>query len=86
MVELSLWTCFLEVSVEDMLPMAYEDAHTTKFCFCELFLAVPFFACREFSEKIPTERLFLCKTAVLQETYLALGRWLTCCIWFVSVS
>jgi hypothetical protein len=42
--EQSLSTCFLESSVEDMLPMAYVDAHTTKFYFCEFFLAAPIFA------------------------------------------
>ncbi len=74
--ELSLWTRFLEASVEDMLPMEYIDARTTKFYFCELFFVVPIFASRETSEKIPTEWLFLRKMVVLQETYLALGRWL----------
>jgi hypothetical protein len=41
--ELSLWTLFLEVSIEDMLLMAYVDARTTKKMFYKLFLAVPFF-------------------------------------------
>jgi hypothetical protein len=36
--ELSLWTCFLEVSIEDMLLMGYVDASTTKFYFCKFFL------------------------------------------------
>jgi hypothetical protein len=34
------------------------------------------FASQETSEEIPTERLFLCKMVVLQETYLVLGHWL----------
>jgi hypothetical protein len=84
--ESSLWACFLEASVEDMLPMAYADAHTTKLYFREFFLAVPIFASRETSEKIPMERLFLHKMVVLQETYLALGRWLACCFCFVCAS
>jgi hypothetical protein len=29
--ESSLWTCFLEASIEDMLPTAYVDACTIKF-------------------------------------------------------
>jgi hypothetical protein len=66
--ESSLWTRFIEVSMEDMLLMAYIDAHTKKFHFREFFLAVPIFASRETSEKIPTERLFLCKMVFLQET------------------
>ncbi len=84
--ESSLWTRFLEVSVKDMLLTAYVDARTTNFFFCELFLAVPIFASRETSAKIPTEWLFLRKMVVLQETYLALGRWLACCFCFVSAS
>jgi hypothetical protein len=86
MAELSLWTRFLEASVEDMLPMAYVDACTTKFYFCEFFLPVPIFVSQETSEKIPTERLFLRKVVVLRETYLALGCWLACCFCFVSAS
>ncbi len=39
--ESSLWTLFLEASVEDMLPTAYVDAHTTTFYFFKLFLVVP---------------------------------------------
>jgi hypothetical protein len=50
--------------------------------FLKLFPAVPFFANQEISEKIPMEWLF----HVLQETYLALGRWLACCFCFVSAS
>ncbi len=72
-VELSLWTRFLEASSEDMLPTAFIDACTMKFYFCELFLMVPIFASQETSEKIPTEWLFLRKMVVLQETYLAFG-------------
>ncbi len=53
--ESSLWTHFLEAFVEDMLTTAYVDAY-------KLFLAVPFFACQETSEKDPTEWLFLCNT------------------------
>jgi hypothetical protein len=86
MTELSLWTCFLEASIEDMLPTVYVDACTMKFYFCELFLAVPICASRETSEKILTEWLFLREMVVLQETYLALGRWLACCFCFVSAS
>jgi hypothetical protein len=86
MAELSLWTHFLEASVEDMLLMAYVDAHTRKFYFHEFFLAVPIFASQEASEKIPTERLFLRKMVVLQEKHLALGCWLACCFCFVSTS
>ncbi len=86
MVESSLWTHFSEAPVEDKLPTAYVDAPTTKFYFRELFLAVPIFAGRENSEKIPTKGLFLCKMEVLQETYLALGCWLACCFCFVSAS
>jgi hypothetical protein len=84
--ELSLWTRFLEVSIEDIHLMVYVDALTTKFYFCELFLMVPIFASRETSEKILTEWLFLHKTVVLQETYLASGHWLACCFCFVSAS
>ncbi len=51
MAESSLWTCFLEASVEDMLPTAYVDAHTTKFYFREFFLVAPIFASRETFEK-----------------------------------
>jgi hypothetical protein len=69
--ELSLWTRSLEASVEDMLPMAYVDARTTKFYFCKFFLAAPIFTSRETLEKLPTERMFLRKMVVLQETYLA---------------
>jgi hypothetical protein len=54
--ESSLWTHCLEASVEDMLLTAYIEARTTKFYFCKLFLVVPFFANRETSKKIPTER------------------------------
>jgi hypothetical protein len=61
MAESSIWTCFLEVSIEDMLPTPYIDACTTTFSFCKMFLVVPFFACRETSEKTSMERLFLCK-------------------------
>ncbi len=64
MAELSLWTRFLEVSINDMLLTAYADARTTKFYFREFFLAVPIFASRETSEKILTERLFLHKMVV----------------------
>jgi hypothetical protein len=66
--------------------MAYVDAHTTTFNFCNFFLAAPIFASRETAEKFPTERMFLRKMVVLQETYLALGRWLACCFCFVSAS
>ncbi len=76
--ESSLWSQFLEASFEYMLPTAYIDACTKKIYFFALFLAGPFFANQETSEKILTERLFLRKTVVLQETYLALGRWLGC--------
>jgi hypothetical protein len=65
MAESSLWSRFLEVSFEDMLPTAYVDARTTKFYFHGLFLAVPFFAHQETSEKILMERLFLHKMVVL---------------------
>jgi hypothetical protein len=84
--ESSLWSSFLEASFEDMLLTAYKEARTTRFYFHELFLAVPFFANQETSEKILMERLFLCKMVVLQETYLALGSWLACCFSFVSAS
>ena len=47
-----------------MLLTAYVDAHTTNFLFCKVLLAIPFFACQETSEKDPSTRLFLCKTAV----------------------
>jgi hypothetical protein len=33
----SLWTCFVEASIEDMLPTAYVDACTTKFYFRKFF-------------------------------------------------
>jgi hypothetical protein len=84
--ELSLWTCFLEVSVKDVLTMAYVDARTTKFYFREFFFAVPIVASRETFEKILTERMFLRKMVVLRETYLASGCWLACCFCFVSTS
>ncbi len=83
MAESSLWTCFLEASIEDILPVAYVDACTTKLNFCKFFLAIPIFASRETSEKILTERLFLHEMVVLQETYLALGCWLACCFCFI---
>jgi hypothetical protein len=86
MAELSLWTHFLEVSVEDILPTAYVGARTTKFYFRKYFLVVPIFANQEISDKIPTERLFLREMVVLRETYLALGHWLACCFCFVSAS
>jgi hypothetical protein len=44
MAKSSLWTRFLEKSVEDMLMTAYVDAHTTKFYFFEFFLVAPIFA------------------------------------------
>jgi hypothetical protein len=65
MAESSLWTHFLEASVEDMLLTAYVDARTTKFYFLKFFLAAPIFASRETFEKLPTEWLFLCKMVVL---------------------
>ncbi len=68
---MSLWTRSLEASVEDMLPTAYVDAHATKFYFCKFFLAAPIFASRETFKNLPTERMFLRETVVLQETYLA---------------
>ncbi len=86
MAESSLWPHFLEASVEGMLPTAYVEARTTKFYFCKFFTAVPIFASRETSEKIPMEGLFLRRMVVLQETYLALGCWLACCVCFVSAS
>jgi hypothetical protein len=46
MAESSLWTLFLEASVEDMFLTAYVDARTTDF-FPEFFLAAPIFASRE---------------------------------------
>jgi hypothetical protein len=84
--ELSLWTCFLEASVEDTLPTAYIDTCRAKIYFFKLFFAVPIFLSRETSEKILTEWLFLREMVVLQETYLALGCWLACCFCFVSSS
>ncbi len=86
MVESSLWTRFLEASVEDMLPTAYADARTTKFYSCEFFLVAPIFASRETFEKLPMEWMFLREMVVLQETYLALDCWLACCFCFVSAS
>jgi hypothetical protein len=71
MAELSHWTYSLEVSVENMLLMAYVDARTMKFYFCEFFHAAPIFASRETFEKLPTEWMFLREMVVLQETYLA---------------
>jgi hypothetical protein len=56
--ESSLWSRFLEASLEDMLPTFYVDACTTKFYFQELFLVVPFFANQETYEKILMEQLF----------------------------
>jgi hypothetical protein len=54
--ESSLWTRFLEAFVEDMLLMAYVDAHTTKFNFRKFFLAAPIiFASRVTFEKLPTD-------------------------------
>jgi hypothetical protein len=58
---LSICTHFLEASIEDMLPMAYVEAHTTKFYFCKLLLTVSFLACQETFEKDTTERLYLRK-------------------------
>jgi hypothetical protein len=66
--------------------MAYIDARTTKFYLCKFFLAAPNFASRETFEELPTERMFLREMLVLQETYLALGRWLASCFRFVSAS
>jgi hypothetical protein len=59
--ESSLWSCFLEASVEDMLLMAHVDACTPKFYFCKFFLPFNIFACQETSENDPMERLFLRK-------------------------
>ncbi len=59
--ESSLWTCFLEASIDDMLPTACVDACTAKFNLREFFLAVPIFASQENCEKIPTEPLFYAK-------------------------
>jgi hypothetical protein len=84
--ELSLWTRFLEASIEDMLPTAYLDARTMKFYFYEFFLAAPIFTSRETFEKLPTKWMFLHERVVLQETYLALGLWLACCFCFGSAS
>ncbi len=53
-----------------MLPTAYVDARTTKLLILQVFLVVPIFAGRDTAEKVPTEQMFLCKTVVLQETYL----------------
>jgi hypothetical protein len=86
MADPSLWSPILESSFEDMFPTAHVDACTTKFYFRKLFLAVPFFANRETSEKILMEQLFLREMVVLQETYLAMGCWLACCFCFVSAS
>jgi hypothetical protein len=86
MAELSLWTCFLEASIEDMLARACVDTCTTQFYFCEFFLVTPIFASQETFEKIPAEWIFLREMVVLQETYLALGCWLACCFCFVSAS
>jgi hypothetical protein len=61
MAESSLWTCFLEASIKDMLPMAYADARTKKNYFCNFFLAIPFFTNQETSEMILMEWLFLHK-------------------------
>ncbi len=55
-----------EASIEDTFPMAYVDASTMKFVFCEFFLVVPFCACHK----------KVLRKAVLEKTYLALGRWL----------
>ncbi len=66
--------------------MAYVDALTKKFYFREFFLAAPIFASQETFEKLTTERMFLRKMVVLQETYLVLERWLACCCCFVGAS
>jgi hypothetical protein len=66
--------------------MAYVDARTTKFYVRKIFLVAPIFASRETFEKLPMEQMFLHEMVVLQETYLALGRWLACCFCFVSAS
>ncbi len=66
-----------ESALELMLPTAYIDAHTTKFYFCKLFSCGPNFSeSRNFWEDS--------KMVVLQETYIALGRWLACCFCFVA--
>jgi hypothetical protein len=60
--------------------MVYVDARTKKNYFCELFHALPFLACYKiFWERlgktdVPTRK------AVLEKTYLALGRWLGYCL------
>jgi hypothetical protein len=56
------------------------------FVFASCFSGSHFFASWESSEKIPLEWLFLRKMVVLQETYLALGRWLACCFCFINAS
>ncbi len=66
--------------------MAYVDARTTKFNFCNFSLEVPIFASQETSEKIMKELVFLHDMVVLRETYLVLGCWLACCFCFVSAS
>jgi hypothetical protein len=56
----SFWTCCSEASIKDMFPKVFVDASTTKFYFCELFLAVPFPACSsKKSKNVSAERLFL---------------------------
>jgi hypothetical protein len=63
------------------------DACTTTTKICEFFLAAPIFASQDTFKKIPMEWMFLREMVVLlQETYLASGRWLACCFCFVSAS
>ena len=73
MAKSSLWSSFLEGSVEDMLPTAYVDAQTTKFYFCKFFLAAPIFACQETSEKILAERLLLTRNGSLMRDIPSVG-------------
>ena len=60
MVELPIQTHFSEVSIKDMLPTEYIDACTT-FFLQVVSCGLIFCNAENPPEKVPTEKLFLCK-------------------------
>jgi hypothetical protein len=52
----------------------------TKFYFCKFFLAVPFFVCNKIILRRLHRTAVPTRKAVLEETCLALGHWLACCL------
>jgi hypothetical protein len=63
--------------VEETIPTACVDASKKKNYFHKLFLVVPFLVG---NKKIRDASSVPMRKAVLEETYLALGRWLACCL------